>query len=160
MNFWKEFKTFITKGNVMDMAVGVIIGGMFTKIVNSVVNDILMPFISLLTGRTSFENMFIVINPGTAENAESIKTLADATNAGASVIAYGNLIQLVIQFLITAFCLFVIIKAMNTLREKTMKLNPLHKILHKKEAEAELPAQQEPQPIDQNEQTKEHALKP
>ena len=153
MNFWKEFKTFITKGNVMDMAVGVIIGGMFTKIVNSVVNDILMPFISLLTGRTSFENMFIVINPGTAENAESIKTLAD-------VIAYGNLIQLVIQFLITAFCLFVIIKAMNTLREKTMKLNPLHKILHKKEAEAELPAQQEPQPIDQNEQTKEPALKP
>ena len=160
MNFWKEFKTFITKGNVMDMAVGVIIGGMFTKIVNSVVNDILMPFISLLTGRTSFENMFIVINPGTAENAESIKTLADATNAGASVIAYGNLIQLVIQFLITAFCLFVIIKAMNTLREKTMKLHPLNKILHKKEAEAELPAQQEPQPIDEEEQTKEPALKP
>lgn len=160
MSFMKEFKTFITKGNVMDMAVGVIIGGMFTKIVNSVVNDILMPFISLLTGRTSFENMFIVINPGTAENAENIKTLADATNAGASVIAYGNLIQLVIQFLITAFCLFVIIKTMNTLREKTMKLHPLNKILHKKETEAELSAQQEPQPADQNEQTKEPALKP
>ena len=63
MNFWKEFKTFITKGNVMDMAVGVIIGGMFTKIVNSVVNDILMPFISLLTGRTSFENMLLIREP-------------------------------------------------------------------------------------------------
>lgn len=126
MGFAKEFKEFITKGNVMDMAVGVIVGGMFTSIVNSVVNDVLMPFISLLTGRTSFENMFIVLNPGTAGDT-AITTLEQATKAGASVIAYGNLIQLVIQFLITAFCLFLIVKGINTLRNKTISLNPFHK---------------------------------
>lgn len=126
MSFAGEFKTFITKGNVMDMAVGVIVGGMFTSIVNSVVNDVLMPFISLLTGRTSFENMFIVLNPGSAGDTP-LTTLEEATKAGASVIAYGNLIQLVIQFLITAFCLFLIVKGINTLRDKTFKLNPFHK---------------------------------
>lgn len=114
--FYSEFKTFINKGSVVDMAVGVIVGGMFTKIVNCFTNDILMPFISLLTGRTNFENMFLVLKPG--ENGETIfSTLADATAAGATIVAYGNLIQLVLDFILTAFVLFLVVRGMNRLRD-------------------------------------------
>ena len=119
--FFSEFKTFINKGNVMDMAVGVIVGGMFTKIVNCFTNDILMPFISLLTGRTSFENMFLVLRPG--ENGESVfNTLEEATAAGATIVAYGNLIQLVLDFILTALVLFLVVKGMNKLREAGEKV--------------------------------------
>ena len=119
--FFSEFKTFINKGNVMDMAVGVIVGGMFTKIVNCFTNDFLMPFISLLTGRTSFENMFLVLRPG--ENGEAVfNTLEEATAAGATIIAYGNLIQLVLDFILTALVLFLVVKGMNKLREAGEKV--------------------------------------
>lgn len=115
--FVKEFKEFISKGNVMDLAVGVIIGGTFTKIVNSVVNDILNPIVALLVGRTNFANMFVVLNGDGTE----YKTLEAATEAGVSVLAYGNLIQVIIDFLITAICIFLIVKAVNKLREAKEK---------------------------------------
>ena len=108
--FFDEFKTFITKGNVMDLAIGLIVGGMFTKIVNSLANDILMPFISLLTGKATFSEMFVPLDGAT------YATLAIAREAQAPVIAYGNLIQLITDFLITALCLFLIVKGMNTLK--------------------------------------------
>ena len=113
--FFQEFQTFINRGNVMDMAVGVIVGGMFTKIVNSLTNDILMPFISLLTGRTNFANMFFALDGNT------YTTLEAATEAGASVVAYGNLIQLIIDFVLTAFVLFLLVKLINKIKEASEK---------------------------------------
>ena len=112
MGFIKEFKEFAMKGNVMDMAVGVIIGGAFGKIVTSLVNDILMPIIGQVTGNVSFVDLFVNFSGGSA------KTLAAAQEAGASVFAYGQFIQNIIDFLIVAFCIFMMIKAMNKLNKK------------------------------------------
>ena len=108
--FFGEFKEFIAKGNVMDLAIGMVVGSTFTKIVNSMVNDILMPIVSRLTGRTNFANMFISLD------GNEYLTIEDAQAAGATVIAYGNLIELVINFLLTALFLFFIVKALNKLR--------------------------------------------
>lgn len=104
-----EFKTFIMRGNVMDMAVGVIIGSAFTSIVNSLVNDIIMPVITLITGRINFSDLMISLD------GNSYPTLEAAQTAGASVIAYGNFIQLVVQFLLTAFVIFMVVKGINKL---------------------------------------------
>ena len=112
MGFIKEFKEFAVKGNVMDMAVGVIIGGAFGKIVTSLVNDVLMPVISLATGGIDFTNLFINLGEG------SYSTLAQAQEAGASVFAYGSFIQNVVDFLIVAFCIFLMLKAINKLNRK------------------------------------------
>ena len=112
MGFIKEFKEFAMKGNVMDMAVGVIIGGAFGKIVTSLVNDVLMPVISLATGGIDFTNLFINLGEG------NYSTLAAAQEAGASVLAYGSFIQNIIDFIIIAFCIFLMIKAMNKLKKK------------------------------------------
>ena len=100
------------KGNVMDMAVGVIIGGAFGKIVTSLVNDVLMPVISLATGGIDFTNLFINLGEG------SYSTLAQAQEAGASVFAYGSFIQNVVDFLIVAFCIFLMLKGINKLNRK------------------------------------------
>lgn len=100
------------KGNVMDMAVGVIIGGAFGKIVSSLVDDVLMPLISTVTGGISFTDLFVTLGDGT------YKTLAEAKEAGAAVLAYGQFIQNVIDFLIIAFCIFLMIKGMNQLSRK------------------------------------------
>ena len=100
------------KGNVMDMAVGVIIGGAFGKIVTSLVNDVLMPVISLATGGIDFTNLFINFGEG------SYSTLAQAQEAGASVFAYGSFIQNVVDFLIVAFCIFLMLKGINKLNRK------------------------------------------
>ena len=113
MGFIKEFKEFAMKGNVMDMAVGVIIGGAFGKIVTSLVNDVLMPVISVATGGIDFINLFVNLS----DNAK-YKTLAEAQEAGASVFAYGQFIQNIIDFIIIAFCIFLMIKAMNKLKKK------------------------------------------
>jgi len=113
MGFIKEFKEFAVKGNVMDMAVGVIIGGAFGKIVTSLVGDLLMPVISLATGGLDFTNMFVNLTDDT-----KYATLASAQEAGASVFAYGQFIQNIIDFLIVAFCIFMMIKAMNKLNKK------------------------------------------
>ncbi len=112
MSIIKEFKEFAMKGNVMDMAVGVIIGGAFGKIISSLVEDILMPIISLCTGGVSFVDQFVNLGEGT------YKTLAEAKEAGAAVFAYGQFIQNIIDFLIIAFCIFLMIKGMNKLNRK------------------------------------------
>ena len=112
MGFIKEFKEFAVKGNVMDMAVGVIIGGAFGKIVSSLVNDILMPLIGKITGGVSFVDLFVNLSGGTA------KTLAEAKEAGDAVFAYGQFIQNVFDFIIIAFCIFLMIKGMNKLKKE------------------------------------------
>ena len=112
MGFIKEFKEFAVKGNVMDMAVGVIIGGAFGKIVTSLVGDVLMPVISLATGGMSFTDLFVNLGDG------EYKTLAEAQEAGAAVLAYGQFIQNIIDFIIIAFCIFLMIKGMNKLKKK------------------------------------------
>jgi len=112
MGFIKEFKEFAVKGNVMDMAVGVIIGGAFGKIVTSLVNDVLMPIIGKLTGGISFTDLFVNLSDG------NYQTLAAAQEAGAAVLAYGQFIQNIIDFIIIAFCIFLMIKGMNKLKKK------------------------------------------
>ena len=113
MGFIKEFKEFAVKGNVMDMAVGVIIGGAFGKIVTSLVGDLLMPIIGLATGGIDFTNLFVNLS-----DDAKYKTLAEAQEAGASVFAYGQFIQNIIDFIIVALCIFLMIKAMNKLNRK------------------------------------------
>lgn len=114
--FIAEFKTFITKGNVMDMAVGVIVGGAFTAIVTSLNKDILTPILGIFGG-TDFSNLFIQL---TGRDV-MYKTLAEAQEAGVSVLAYGSFITAIINFLITAFVIFCIVKAFNKVSEKTKK---------------------------------------
>ncbi|MBR1787850.1 MAG: large conductance mechanosensitive channel protein MscL [Bacteroidaceae bacterium] len=113
MGFVKEFKDFAMKGNVMDMAVGVIIGGAFGKIVTSLVNDVIMPVVSMATGGIDFSNLFVNLS-----DDAKYKTLAEAQEAGASVFAYGQFIQNIIDFLIIAFCIFLMIKGMNKMKKK------------------------------------------
>ena len=112
MGFIKEFKELAVKGNVMDMAVGVIIGGAFGKIVTSLVNDVLMPLIGKLTGGVSFVDLFVNLGEG------NYTTLAAAKEAGAAVFAYGQFIQNILDFIIIAFCIFLMIKGMNKLNRK------------------------------------------
>jgi large conductance mechanosensitive channel len=112
MGFVKEFKEFAMKGNVMDMAVGVIIGGAFGKIVSSLVDDILMPIIGKLTGNVSFVDLFVTLGDG------EYSSLAAAKEAGAAVFAYGQFIQNVVDFLIVAFCIFLMLKGINKLNRK------------------------------------------
>ena len=114
----KEFKEFINKGNVMDMAVGVIIGGAFGTIVTSLVNDVIMPVISLITGGIDFSGWFISLN------GQKYATLAEAEEAGASVLAYGKFISAVINFIILAFIIFLIVKAMNKMKKKKEEEKP------------------------------------
>ena len=101
------------KGNVMDMAVGVIIGGAFGKIVTSLVGDVLMPVISLATGGIDFTNLFVNLSDDV-----KYKTLAEAQEAGASVFAYGQFVQNVLDFIIIAFCIFLMLKGINKLNRK------------------------------------------
>jgi large conductance mechanosensitive channel len=108
----KEFKEFALKGNVVDMAVGIIIGAAFGTIVKSLVDDILMPPLGLATGGVDFSNMFIALNGG------DYGSLAQARQAGAPTINFGLFINNVIAFLIVAFALFMVIKGMNYLRRK------------------------------------------
>jgi large conductance mechanosensitive channel len=111
MSFVSEFKEFAVKGNVMDLAVGVIIGGAFGKIVDSIVNDLIMPVVSKVFGGLDFSNYYV----GLAGQAAG-QTLADAKKAGA-VFAYGNFITVALNFLILAFLIFLMIKQMNRLKK-------------------------------------------
>jgi large conductance mechanosensitive channel len=112
MGMIQEFKEFAVKGNVMDMAVGVIIGGAFGKIVNSVVNDLLMPPVGRLMGNLNFNDLFI--NLDSTKTAES---LAKAKEAGIPVFAYGAFLTAVLDFTILAFCIFLMVKAINSLKK-------------------------------------------
>lgn len=127
-----EFKEFIARGNVMDLAVGVIIGGAFSAIVTSLVNDIIMPVISLITGGIDFNNWFISLD-GTKYH-----TLAEAQEAGASVLAYGSFIQATIYFLILAFVIFMLVKGVNKLTKKKKKEEKKEEAIPSKSAEEEL----------------------
>ncbi len=122
MGMVSEFKEFIMRGNVMDMAVGVIVGGAFNTIVQSLVNDIIMPVISLATGKIDFTNLFVSLN------GEKYVSLAAAQEAGAAVFAYGSFLQNILQFLIVAFALFMVIKGMNKLRKPAPEAAPTTKI--------------------------------
>ncbi len=107
-----EFKEFALRGNVVDMAVGIIIGAAFSTIVRSLVDDVVMPPLGVVTGGVDFSNMFISLD------GKSYASLAQAREAGAPVIAFGVFINNVISFAIVAFVLFMVIKAMNQLRRK------------------------------------------
>lgn len=111
IGFLKEFKDFISKGNVIDLAVGVIIGGAFSGIVTNLVTNIITPVITLITGKVAFTDLFVVLGSD-AEYA----TLAAAQEAGASTLNYGLFIQAVIDFLITAFVIFLLVKGINKVR--------------------------------------------
>jgi len=111
---WKEFKEFAIKGNAVDLAVGVIIGAAFGGIINSLVKDILMPPVGLLTGGLDFSNKFLILKP--APGGGSFNTPAEAAKAGAVTWNYGNFITLVINFIIVAVCIFLVVKAMNKLK--------------------------------------------
>jgi large conductance mechanosensitive channel len=109
--FFGEFKTFIMRGNVIDMAVGVVIGGAFGGIVTSLVNDIIMPLIGAVTGGLDFSNWFVALD------GSHYKSLKAAQDAGAATLNYGNFISLVINFIIIAFCIFLVIKGINKLSD-------------------------------------------
>ena len=119
-NFWKEFKEFAIKGNAVDLAVGVIIGAAFGSIVNSLVKDVVMPPISLLTGGLDFSNKFIILRAA-KDGSAVFHTPADAAKAGAITWNYGNFITLVINFLIIAGAVFLIVRAINRLRQPAEK---------------------------------------
>lgn len=108
----KEFKEFAMKGNVIDLAVGVIIGGAFGKIVTSLVNDIVMPLVGLLVGKNTFTNLFITLGDGT------FKTIEEAKKANVPTLNYGLFLNNVLDFLIIAFSIFIVIKQINRFKKK------------------------------------------
>ncbi len=113
----KEFREFAMRGNVVDMAVGIIIGGAFGTIVKSMVDDVLMPPIGLALGGVDFSDFFVTLKQGAAA-AGPYATLADAKAAGAVTMNYGMFFNAVISFLIVAFCVFILIKGMNAAKRK------------------------------------------
>ncbi len=113
----KEFKEFAMRGNVVDMAVGIIIGAAFGTIVKSLVSDVIMPPIGLLLGNVDFANLFIILKSG-AEVAGPYASLADAQAAGAVSLNYGTFINTIISFIIVAFAVFMLIRSINKLKRK------------------------------------------
>ena len=130
MTIIKEFKEFAIKGNVIDLAVGVIIGGAFGKIVDSVVADLIMPVVGLVFGRLDFSNLFLVLGNVPAGTAMTLDALR---KAGVPVFAYGNFLTVAVNFIILAFIIFMMIKQINRL---------------KREAPAPAPAAPAPEPED------------
>jgi large conductance mechanosensitive channel len=120
MSMIKEFKEFAMRGNVVDLAVGVVIGAAFGKIVTSMVNDILMPPIGKALGGVNFSDLFINLDPSKG----SFTSLKVAKDAGAAVIAYGTFINNIIDFIIVAFCIFLVVKGMNSLKKKPAPAPP------------------------------------
>ena len=113
----REFRDFIAKGNVMDLAVGIIIGAAFTAIVNSLVADIINPILGLLIGGVDFSNLYYVMSGSVPEGAG----LQTAKDAGAAVFAYGAFLTAVIEFLIVAFVVFLLVKGMNRIKDCAMR---------------------------------------
>lgn len=135
--FFKDFKEFITKGNVVDMAVGVVIGNAFKAIVTSVVNDLIMPPIAYLIGDVNFADLKLVLKPEVLDEAGEVLTKAITLN-------YGNFIQLVIDFLLTAFCIFLVLRAIVKAKSLAEKL--------KKKEEEEAKAIEEAAPAEPSEE--------
>ena len=116
MSFMSEFREFAMKGSVVDLAVGVIIGGAFGKIVDSAVNDLIMPVVGRVLGRVDFTNLFIPLSDipsGTPQTLDALR------KAGVPVLAYGNFITIAINFIILAFIIFLMVKQMNKLKKQT-----------------------------------------
>ena len=118
MSMMKEFKEFAVKGNAIDMAVGLIIGGAFGKIVSSLVNDVIMPPIGQALGGVNFSELFYALG------GQTYDTLAAAEEAGAAVVKYGAFIQNILDFVIIAFVIFLMVRAMNNLRKKEEEAAP------------------------------------
>ena len=112
MSMAKEFKDFATRGNVVDVAVGIIIGGAFGKITSSFVNDVIMPPIGMLMGNVDFTNLFVNLGDG------AYTSLSAAEEAGAPIIKYGVFINTLLDFLIVAFAIFMVVKAMNSMKKR------------------------------------------
>jgi large conductance mechanosensitive channel len=114
----REFKEFATRGNVLDLAVGLIIGAAFGKIVTSFVNDLLMPLIGLLAGRVNFENLFVALD------GSAFKTLAEAKAAGVATVSYGVFINSVLDFILVAFAVFLLVRWANRMRRRPQPKAP------------------------------------
>ncbi|MDB6453904.1 large conductance mechanosensitive channel protein MscL [Falsirhodobacter sp. 20TX0035] len=110
-----EFRKFIARGNVLDLAVGIIIGAAFTAIVNSIVKDLINPVIGLIIGGIDFSNLYWVLSGDVAPGA----SLEEARNSGAAIFAYGSFVMAVINFLIVAFVVFLLVKAVNKVKDAT-----------------------------------------
>ena len=113
--FVKEFQTFMLRGNVLDLAVGVIVGTAFGKIISSIVNDILMPPLGKMLGGVDFKDLFFSLDPS---KTEGIHSLDKARETGAAIIAYGHFLNTVVDFTIVAFCIFLMVKIANRLQVK------------------------------------------
>ena len=130
MSVLREFRDFAVKGNVVDLAVGVIIGAAFSKIVDSFVGDVIMPLVGRIIGSLDFSNLFVVL--GTAPPGVAM-TLADLKKAGVPVLAYGNFITIIVNFVLLAFIIFMMVRAINRVRR-----------LHEEEKKAGVPPAAEP----------------
>ena len=115
---FKEFKEFAVRGNVLDLAVGIVIGAAFGKIVTSLVNDILMPPIGLVLGRVDFKEMFVSLS------GVSYRTLAEAKAAGAPTLNYGTFLNTVLEFIIVAFAIFLVVRTANRMRTQPQPPDP------------------------------------
>ncbi|MET6989436.1 large conductance mechanosensitive channel protein MscL [Sediminicola arcticus] len=118
MGFFKDFKSFLMKGDIVSLATAVVIGGAFSKIVNSAVNDILMPVVGIITGGTDFTQKFIALD------GNSYESLAIAQEAGAAVMTYGNLVQALINFVIAGFFIYLFLKAYEKSKKKEEAAEP------------------------------------
>ena len=123
---WKEFKEFAIKGNAIDLAVGVIIGAAFGSIISSLVKDIIMPPIGLLTGGLDFSNKFLVLKAA-KDGSTAFNTTADAIKAGAVTWNYGNFVTLLINFLIVAFAIFLVVRGLNRMKRPKPNSDPVVK---------------------------------
>ena len=133
--FWSDFRAFIAKGNILDMAVGVVIGAAFGKIVTSLVSDLVTPLISLLTGKVNLAEMHVLLNANGAD--VSFPTVAAAQEAGYATLNYGAFLQSIIDFLLVAFCIFMVLRIITKSKAKLEKLK-------KKEEEEAAAAPEEP----------------
>ncbi len=123
MGFVKEFREFAVKGNVMDLAIGVIIGAAFAKIIDSFVKDILMPIIGIIAGPQGFKNSYVVLGGG--ENITKDMSLDQARETGANVLAWGSFLTMVVDFILIAIILFTVVKTLNRLRSEPKTNTPV-----------------------------------
>lgn len=121
MKMIKEFKEFAVKGNMIDMAIGIVIGAAFGTVIKSLVDDIIMPVVGMLTGGVDFSNLFILLGEGSYETLEAAKA------AGVATVNYGLFINALVAFLIIAWVLFMVIKAMNKMKREEPAPEPTHK---------------------------------
>ncbi|MCD6064236.1 MAG: mscL [Flavipsychrobacter sp.] len=126
MGFWQEFRQFAMKGNVIDLAVGVIIGGAFGRIVIALVDDVIMPLVAAATrSDMNVADKFVVLSPGKGKEGVIYSSLEQAKAAGANVFAWGHFLQTVVDFMIIAFFIFLAIKAINRMKKERVETAPL-----------------------------------